>query len=210
MVRFLFTVALILFSNCSEKTASQISNSDTKIMVGLEIYKSADIPFISHSGDGYYSNYLAVNIPYSPMPSIVQQIERLTGDKLKVRGEAHITVLTPVEFRQIDKFITIEEIDEIALASQIQSRAFSVVCVGRGQKEFSGKLESTYFLVVNSTELFSIRQKISDLVHKRSGEGRLLSVDDYYPHITIGFTKKDLHANDGIVKDLESCLFATE
>ena len=56
----------------------------------------------------------------------------------------------------------------------------------------------------------SIRQKISDLVHKRSGEGRLLSVDDYYPHITIGFTKKDLHANDGIVKDLESCLFATE
>lgn len=164
--------------------------------------------FIPHTESKPFGSYLAMNLADAPYKPLQPQIEVIEGLSLKSRGEAHITVITPLEYENILKnHISIEEINTIALESGIQSSHIQNICIGRGQKVVHGKIEKTHYVVIDSPNLFKIRRLIHSAYIKKGGNDQDFKPEHFFPHVTIGFTLKDLHFEDGITKDKESCVY---
>lgn len=168
------------------------------------------VTFVSHETPGQWSSYLAMNIKFEPVKTLFNSLdERLSGtlNKQNARTEAHITVITPVEFHNVlrDK-VSISEVHKIAQAMQIQNSEFEIVCLGRGEAMVDQQLEQTYYLVVNSPRLLQIREAVFNLYKSRGGKPNLFDPELFYPHITIGYTKDDLHlGSHGVIKGKNSC-----
>ena len=172
--------------------------------ISKEVFKS--VPFIKHEGSGQFGSYLAMNINFSPVKSLFLDLDDSLGgtlNKRNARKEAHITVVTPVEFFQVlKKYIDIKEISALAKREKIQEAAYKMLCVGKG----TFKKDETYFIVVESEKLIEIRKKIQKLYINRGGEASKFDPLLFYPHITIGYTKKDLHLGPhGVRKGPNSC-----
>lgn len=158
--------------------------------------------FISHRGTGPYSNYLALDLAWEPFAKLRLGLESVFGRALSHRGEAHITVITPVEFdNALQGFVTMDEIDEIANAMDLTRATVQAIGVGRGDAEIANHSELTYFVIVRSADLLRIRQEVARLYFARGGDPALFQPGHFYPHVTIGFTLRDLHESDGVVKD---------
>lgn len=167
------------------------------------VHDNAGIPFIKHEGNGAFDSYLSMEVNYAPVKELFKAVVQAERKQLKNRGEAHITVVTPVEFFEVLKNkITIKEINEIALKNEIQKSSFKVVCLGKG----SLKYDDTYFIVVKSSDLFEIRRKIQKLYESRGGKVGAFEAQHFFPHITLGFTSRDLHEADGVVKNEKACI----
>jgi 2'-5' RNA ligase len=176
----------------------------------LSLNKSVNdkVDFIAHTKPGTYGSYLAMNIHFDPVKKLFHQLDKKLNGKLnkkQARTEAHITVITPVEYRPIlEKHIHIKEINEIARKNHIQDSKFEILCLGQGQSKDKNK--STYYLVVKSKNLMKIRKEISNLYIKRGGVPSQFDPMLFYPHITVGYTHRDLHLeSDGVKKDEKSC-----
>lgn len=167
---------------------------------------NGDLKFISHHRPDLFHTYLSMEIRYLPIQTLLRELETNVGS-LKNRGEAHITVITPVEYdNALGGFVTIQEINRMAVAMRIQQTEFVPVCVGSGTAELRGKSEKTYFIVVKSEELLKIRRSVKELFVNRGGDPRAFDAEKFYPHITLGFTEEDLHESQGVIKNQEACL----
>lgn len=154
-----------------------------------------------------YDNYLTMNINYDPIKKLMVQLNDHRKTPLKDRGESHITVITPVEYDNVLKTkININEINAIAARERIQKTAFEIVCIGKGSVKIQNKEESTFYIVVNSPGLLKVRREIQQLFIKNGGAKEAFIPENYHPHITLGFTKRDLHESDGIIKNKKSCV----
>lgn len=168
----------------------------------LSVEKTFDASFVKHEGT---DAYLAMTLNYEPFKEFVDKVDHFTYRAVQNRGEAHITVITPPEFKDdLSKFVTIQEINEIAEKSDIQKSSYKPVCLGKGTLVENGKFLENYFIVVESESLLNIRKKVAELYHKRGGSK--FDPLHFYPHITLGFTDRDLHENAGIIKDARSCM----
>ena len=128
-------------------------------------------------------------------------------NKINARTEAHITVVTPIEFHRVlrDK-LTIQEIHQIATKLNIQQSKFKVVCLGKGESVVDSRAEQTYYLVVDAPNLLKIRKEIFRLFKSRGGNVSKFAPDLFYPHITIGYTNNDLYLeSNGVIKGKNSC-----
>lgn len=172
-----------------------------EIELRREISGSYEQPFVEHPGGTGAETYLAVNMDYKWITSLRNQIQRRTQEKLKDRGEAHITVINPLEYEVIKDKMDITEINQMARDMGIQRSKFTIAGIGRGQANLSDKSAVTYFLILESDELRRFREVIGQRYLKRGGDPKLFRFDHYYPHITIGFTERDLHEQDGVIKD---------
>ncbi|KAJ2475750.1 hypothetical protein IWW56_005275 [Coemansia sp. RSA 2131] len=54
-------------------------------------------------------------------------------------------------------------------------------------------------------DLLAIRQDIFNLYRKKGGEGALFQPESFWPHVTIGFDRRDLFIEDGIYKGSNYC-----
>jgi len=173
----------------------------SSLTLSREIF--SDAPFIPHTEKTKFGSYLAKNITYQPVQKLKKEIEGAYGLTLLDRGEAHITVVTPIEYEKIQAILDISEINQ--LAQNIQSFAFQVLCVGKGEVELDGTKEKTLFVVVESENLKNLRRAIKQRYLEKGGETSKFDAEDFYPHITVGYTKRDLHASDGVFKDQRTC-----
>lgn len=117
---------------------------------------------------------------------------------MKNRGEAHITLLTPPEYQSLK-----DEVGETRLLSVLAQipwteAKWSAVCVGEARLSMEHR---SFFVVVESPELFGLRQELWEKLGRPAG----FQPKFYEPHITLGFTERDLHRADGIRKDSSSC-----
>ncbi len=171
-----------------------------------QIYENSNVEFISHAGSSALSSYVAMNINFIPVKNLYQSLQSKFGEKLINRGESHITVITPVEYANgLKDKISIKELNEMALESKLQSSKFEVICLGKGEKKVRNNLLKTYFLVVNSEDLLHFRKKVELLFRQRGGQSNSFKAEHFYPHITVGFSKRDLHESDGVIKNVSSC-----
>ena len=171
--------------------------------ISPSIYNNQSEAFIAHNGDGKFGSYLAMNINYLPIKRLHSQLQKKFKIKLKTRGESHITTVTPPEYYQVlRKKISINDINSIAIDLNIQQAKFTIICLGRGKR---GNFQ-TFYLVVKSLDLLKIRKKIKELFIARGGDPQTFTPNNFHPHITIAFTKRDLHEADGIIKNELSCL----
>ncbi len=181
-------------------------NQPSNQVINPPILLTSDIdqsmPFLAKAEPKPFGSYLMQNIFYPPFEDARKQVEQQLNITLQNRGEAHITIVTPPEFDQVLKNrLTMEEINQIASDMKIQNTPFKAVCVGRGQL---GE-DQTYFVVVRSRQLFLIRQAIYKRYVANGGDRADWDPNRFYPHITLGYTKRDLHLEDGVIKDESSC-----
>ena len=182
-------------------SACSLSTIDKK----SDIYKNQG--FIVHNASGKYGSYLQMNIYYPPVKKLFEDIDADLGQSLNkknARTEAHITVITPVEYRDIlePAGLTISKINQIALNMNIQQSDFEVVCLGKAEKYE----KTTSFLVVDSEDLFNLRRAIFREYTKLGGKPSQWDPELFYPHITVGYSHRDLHLDsDGIYKGYNSC-----
>lgn len=179
----------------------------SRFTLSKSAFNNSELPFISHQGTGAFDNYLTMEVKFEPIADLFKQLLILKRIQLTNRGEAHITVITPVEFNDVLKLkkVTMNEIDAIATKANIQSAKFEAVCVGKGSLEIDKKLEQAFYVVVRSPELMKIREEVQKLYISKGGDSTAFKPSRYYGHITLGFTKRDLHESDGITKDERSC-----
>jgi len=160
------------------------------------------VEFISHQGEGAFKNYLAMNLPWEPLSALRSQIENELKIVLKHRGEAHITVITPVEYDQgLKEKLPISAIEQIASKRQLQKMKWQAICIGEWIKD---NLKN-YYVVVKSDDLTRLRQEIAQEFYRRGGAREKFNPDLFFPHITLGFNQRDLHFEDGIKKDSSTC-----
>ncbi|KAJ2188229.1 hypothetical protein EV181_002322 [Coemansia sp. RSA 532] len=176
---------------------------------------SSNVSFVSHAQDKPFGSYLQQTLDFSQFKALFDAVNATTGS-LQSRGEAHVTIITPPEFDRVLKpaGVTIQEIEEIAQQANIQHSRLTPVCLGR----FNGSLPNPavdadkgrfllYSLVVEDKfdDLLAIRQDIFNLYHKKGGEGALFQPESFWPHVTIGFDRRDLFIEDGIYKGSNYC-----
>lgn len=190
----------------AKKKSLFVSPIHSTVTIDPEIYKK--ISFVDNSKMAV--PYLTMNIAFAPISDIRTNIEQKEKLNLVHRGEAHITVITPPEFERLRSVLSMELINEVALLNRIQETPFEIVCIGRGQIQENRKTLSTYFVVVDAPELLTMRHTIATLYKTHGGRPSEFDPDLFYPHITIGYTERDLHLQDGVAKDKSSCLIETQ
>ncbi|KAJ2710070.1 hypothetical protein H4R19_003933 [Coemansia spiralis] len=176
---------------------------------------SRNVPFTSHSEDQPFGSYLQQTLDYAQFEGLFRALNASAGT-LRSRGEAHVTVVTPPEFDRVLKpaGVTIDEIEDIAARAGIQGARLLPVCLGR----FAGTLPrpSTdddkgpfllYSLVVADShgDLLRIRNDIFKLYRGKGGEGALFQPNGFWPHVTIGYDRRDLFIEDAIFKGTNFC-----
>ncbi|MBY0553426.1 hypothetical protein K2P97_02785 [bacterium] len=151
-------------------------------------------------------NYLSLNLPYPQYKEMLAQLINKVGP-LKDRGEAHITIISPPEFKVLTdpklSKMNARKITETYVALNKGVYRFKQVCIGSSEKNLNEKKLKTYYIVVDSPDLLAFRREISKLSQVPKSK---FDPDLFYPHITLGFTEKDLHYEDGVIKDSKSCM----
>ncbi len=149
-----------------------------------------------------HENYLSMELRFEPIAEVRKKIEQKEALTLKHRGEAHVTVLTPPEYEKIKAFVSMKDINEIALQNQIQKADFQIQCVGKAK---TSPDQATYFLVIQSKALLKIRLDLENLLKSKKAPENVFQASHFYPHITVGFKERDLHESDGVIKDERAC-----
>lgn len=171
------------------------------IQLSTQIYEKRLKKSEFHNGKAPYGSYLTLDLKYAPYKKIYNDL-KMDYPTLINRGEAHITVLTPIEYhQQLEKHVSIKKLYRKLKKNNLQQANFEILCLGRGEKEIDGKKEYTFYLVLNAPELVIERKRIKKMFKAKSS----FKAEKYYPHITIGFTKRDLHESDGVIKNSETC-----
>jgi 2'-5' RNA ligase len=201
-MRFFFALIVILYSAAAF--------SQTPLNITTAIYQNYEETFHSHIGEGQFDSTLAMSIRYSPIKSLREQIQsalKINLDYFKgwnPNGEAHVTVITPVEFYHVLKNkLSMKEIEAIADKYDIQESMLSLHGIGSAKEMVEGKEEETFFVIVDSANLRNIRQQIFYEFTRRGGDRGAFDPAWFFPHITIGYTKRDLHESDGVKKNLK-------
>jgi 2'-5' RNA ligase len=211
LLAYLITVNVTACTqSTSSASAEQISNEEQEeigFSIDGNVKNGTSVPFIKHEEDKPFGSYVVMNLPYEPVKALYQSIEKKSGQKLITRGEAHITVITPVEFDKVLKrHLTIGEITKIATDASIQSAAFEITCLGKGELKVGRDLLVTYFVVTPSEQLLEIRKAVEQKFISSGGTPGEFNAESFYPHITVGYSKRDLHFEDGVMKDDNACI----
>jgi 2'-5' RNA ligase len=198
---------LISLAAASPATVATAVPAVPAATIARSLVDGAMVEFVAHQGDGQWDGYLAMNLPLEPAAETFKQLLIKERRQLTNRGEAHITVITPVEYWNVLRAkVSIQKIHEIARSSAIQRAKVDIVCLARGGAMVDGREEHAFYVVVKSADLVAIRKKIRDAFVAAGGVAKDFDPVKFYPHVTIGFTKRDLHESDGVIKDSRTCL----
>lgn len=177
-----------------------VANPRAKLQTArFEVAKSALQPakaaFVSHA------DYVAANVPVGPATALRAALEAVLDGPLKNRGEAHVTTITPGEMGKLGGKLSNREIEDIAVRSGVQRAVLTPKCVGMGETSSS----KTFYLVVESSDLLAVRSAVAAAFVAKGGDRGAFDPQAFHPHVTLGFTKRDLHESDGVVKSTASC-----
>lgn len=178
-----------------------------RYVVGAALARPDLVPYVSHRGRGAFANYVAIQLPYEPAAVLKAEVESGFSVQLRSRGEAHLTVITPPEFHDaLSSRLTIDEIDAMAVEDGLQRAAFEIECLGQATALVEGRRQSVFYVVLRAPAARAFRGRVEAEFRKRGGLASQFDADSYFPHITIGFTQRDLHFEDGARKDASTCV----
>jgi hypothetical protein len=168
--------------------------------------QASETPFVAYLGTNHPNNkqsvhslpFLGINLNPAPILKMREEIAQEVGKQLIGYPEAHITVISPPELEVLFPKNSIEALSHWSIEHKIQSLPFEVLGLGRATNfpAHTSKTLETYFLVVASPAIQDFRKKLflQFSIQKKVPEA------PYEAHITVGFTRRDLHAQDGVSK----------
>lgn len=177
-----------------------------EVLLSKNIFRK--VPYSSQYSE---SGSLIRSVDYRSVNDLIPQIEKkfkkiLKSRNLQDRNESHITVITPPEGKTnfipgsigIDKILPMSEMIN-KYKYTLQKTKFDIVCLGM-QSNTKGSI--VFYLVVKSKDIINIRKEISSIVSVDPAIP-FKAVENYYPHITIGFVGEDVH---GVSKGPDTCV----
>jgi len=183
--------------------------SANRFKLSSNVYRTDMVNFVANMGPNPFQSWLQQTIDYTWLKPVFDQVQAIVKKPLKNRGEAHITVVTPPEYDQVLKpaGVTMTDINKLAVKMWIQRAEFKVKCLGRARTHlnYQGDMDEVYFVLVESEDLFKIREEIQKLYISKGGEPALFAARAFWPHITLGFTTRDMFMTDGVWKDTNAC-----
>ncbi|KAJ1926479.1 hypothetical protein IWQ60_003754 [Tieghemiomyces parasiticus] len=175
------------------------------------------IPYESHGGPGPNDTWLQHTLNAALLTPLRQAVEAAHGQPLLNRGEAHVTLITPPEYHNVlaPAGVTLTDLDDIARAAQVQAAPIQALCVGRQrlvvtaspQLKDGGDTTTMYAynLIVRSPTWTRIRWQVWRRFIGLGGEPSLFDPEANWPHVTLGFSHRDLFLQDGVFKGINSC-----
>lgn len=189
---------------------TQAVYASTEVALSKTVAYNDDMPFVAHHSSKDMDNALAMNVQYAPVKAVREELSTDLNFQLKyftgwnADGEAHVTVITPPEYANVIKpYVSMQRIEELAKQANIQHSVIDILGIGSGEAVINDKKEQTYFLIVSSDDLLNLRYKIYDEYIKKGGPKNGWDPAHFYPHITIGYTLRDLFESDGVIKDMD-------
>ncbi|MES2803890.1 MAG: hypothetical protein V4654_15465 [Bdellovibrionota bacterium] len=168
------------------------------LCVSLFVLSCQNQPLASSKKPASTKSYVSLDLEYPEYQQTLNKLDAFLSTSLVNRGEAHITVITPPEFKTLTAKISAETIHQEW--EEWKTKNFKKVCLGEGSLKEKNLVFKTYYIVVEASELLAFREHLKN---KYAVENFKASV--FYPHITLGFTEKDLHFEQGVIKDRKSC-----
>lgn len=156
------------------------------------------------------SSYVEMKVPYEPIAQLKQDVEKREGVSLQSRGEAHVTVVTPPEMTTLRTRLSLEQINGLMEKSNLQRIPIQLNCLGRSQIKQGERRLATYYVVIQAPGLLKVREKLRQQFIAAGGDRQAFVVERIHPHITVGYTERDLYPDDGVIKDSRSCLYKVE
>eukprot|EP00850_Spirogloea_muscicola_P023107 SM000329S12570 [mRNA] locus=s329:22993:23643:+ [translate_table: standard] len=146
--------------------------------VGGSLFAGRAVPFVKHEDGLPFGSYLTLSLDFEPALDLFRRLNVTQGPLLS-RGEAHVTVISPVEYQVLAPLVNISEITTIALKHKIQRAAMPPICVGRASKTTvdngSSVFQDVYFVKIHTGKtLENIRYDVQQLFIRRGGNGALL------------------------------------
>lgn len=145
-------------------------------------------------------NYTSYDLAYPYYKNVYDKLVRRVGP-LKTRGEAHITLISPPEYKNLtakNSSIKAERIHQLTNEFVATQPAFTNNCLGHFEKDG----QHVYYVVVDSQALFDFRKQIAAEANVPAEQ---FDPNLFFPHVTIGFTKEDMHYEQGARKNAASC-----
>jgi len=164
----------------------------------LMVVSCQNQPLASVKKPASVKSYVSLDLEYPEYQQTLDKLDTFLSTKLVNRGEAHITVLTPPEFKTVTANTSAEVIHQEW--EEWKTKTFKKVCLGEGTVKDKKKVLKTYYVVVESSELLAFRKYVKTKYNVKNFEAEV-----FYPHITLGFTERDLHFEQGVIKDQKSC-----
>ncbi len=198
-----FLTLLFLLSSCRHLSSILESSHPENTKASLATTQQKQWKpqnFVSHS------DWLGMNLDPQPVEQLRQQLESIGQNTLKSRGESHITIITPPEFSQLKAKISRQDLDLHAQKMDLQKIQWKPLCVAQAVNPLNSKM-ITYYIVVEAPGLLELRKELHLQFVKNGGNPKAFNFNNFHPHITIGFTERDLFESDGIIKDTRHCRF---
>lgn len=152
---------------------------------------------------------LAIDLPNEPYEHLRLKLVQSLGIPLrrfegwKRTGESHLTVITPPEFEVLSRYLSEDEIDEIANSLELQQSDIVGLGLGTGQVTVQGEVQQTFFLIADSSKARQVRHAIHQAYVSKGGRASDWDPSWYFPHVTIGFTHADIHEHQGVLKSIK-------
>lgn len=201
---FLFLAQGCVVPQASSELASssQANTSLAPFTLDAAVHDASALSLEDASG----ADYIAMNIPFAPVDRLKDEVVSRTGTALRGRGEAHITIITPPEFAVLRGKVSRAEMLALGREMNIQSSEFNAICLGKGEKRDGRRSLVAYFIVVHDQTLLEFRQRVAERFVANGGRANAFQAENIYSHITVGFSQRDLHEADGVLKDRTSCV----
>ncbi|CAN5615217.1 hypothetical protein BH10BDE1_BH10BDE1_08670 [soil metagenome] len=149
-------------------------------------------------------DYVSIVFDFATFEAARLDLESRISLPLRNRGEAHVTVISPPEFKILAKVLSPKEIrSTVEKEIDLKKGDASPVCIGEGVAAD----DRTWFVVIEMPSLKKARRQVAALFVKKGGVAADFRSEEVYPHVTLGFTKRDLHLQDGVVKAVTSCKY---
>jgi 2'-5' RNA ligase len=191
------------FCRCGADVPAGVNPSLPPLKVSRAAFAGSGEKFSPHA------NYIALTLPYAPLWPLFEELSRAHGPLLN-RGESHVTLLTPPEFESLGGRVPIEKLNALVETLKLQQAKLEPICVGEGFSLLDGQHERVYFVVVQAPRLLEFRREISRLALLAGVKPEAFAPEHFYSHVTLGFSKSDLHEQNGVIKDVKSCRYRLE
>lgn len=156
----------------------------------------------------FYSHdeYYAIPLPHAPVAFLRNELNKRYKIDLLSTGEAHLTVLSPSDWRILGQRVTMPEVEQLALKQRAHVAKIETLCLGQVVSEVKGKKNTTWVLKVDSPELRQFRRYIWRIYVTKNGSGEDFDWESWNPSVTVGYTDKQLYDEDLTARETFECL----
>ena len=153
-----------------------------------------------------HDEWVGLPLAFAPVEQVRKDLEKMIGKTLQHRGEAHVTVITPPEWRTLSQYIKMDVLDKLVVKEKMMSVKLKVKCLKKVTATIKGKTEESWFIAVDAPELKEYRNQAWRLYVGAGGLPEDFNWKRWSPHITVGYTSQDLHDEDKVSKEKADCV----